>query len=291
MLPYALAIAVGLSSSFLFLTAFFFKDIHRQDDFFWSGIGLFYALVLWFCASSIRGAVLLGQLAVVSLLIAYFWQVIKLRDAVSHPEKRENLDSFSIVSFWQNLLKRSPVRSTPTSPGDNTVTEVAEKRDSAEKISAVEETTDKVVSTVTTAPKDEVESLEVAETKTSTTPTTSKIPETYNIEAEATVSEEKTLQDSETLDNSTSEQTQPSSADTTKEILDKEQKDTIRENIETISEDNEFSETEPEAETETSEIAVETVSIVEEETNWDDDVDDIPSSSVKIIKEVPKEES
>ena len=34
MLPYALAIAVGLSSSFLFLTAFFFKDIHRQDDFF-----------------------------------------------------------------------------------------------------------------------------------------------------------------------------------------------------------------------------------------------------------------
>ena len=109
MLPYALAIAVGLSSSFLFLTAFFFKDIHRQDDFFWSGIGLFYALVLWFCASSISGAILLGQLAVVALLIAYFWQVIKLRDAISHPEKKENLDGFSIVSFWQNLLKRSPI--------------------------------------------------------------------------------------------------------------------------------------------------------------------------------------
>ena len=108
MLPYALAIAVGLSSSVLFLTAFFFKDIHRQDDFFWSGIGLFYALVLWFCATSITGAVLLGQLAAVALLLAYFWQVIKLRGAIANPEKMASLDKFSVVSSIQKWLRRSP---------------------------------------------------------------------------------------------------------------------------------------------------------------------------------------
>ncbi|NJL53622.1 MAG: hypothetical protein HC930_18285 [Hydrococcus sp. SU_1_0] len=113
MLPYALAIAVGLSSSILFLTAFFFKDIHRQDDFFWSGVGLFYALVLWFCATSISGAVLLGQLAVVALLSAYFWQLLKLRKAIANPETKESLDSFSVVGFFQNLLKRSPSVTTP----------------------------------------------------------------------------------------------------------------------------------------------------------------------------------
>ena len=287
MLPYALAIAVGLSSSFLFLTAFFFKDIHRQDDFFWSGIGLFYALVLWFCASSIRGAVLLGQLAVVSLLIAYFWQVIKLRDAISHPEKKENLDSFSIVSFWQNLLKRSPVQSASTSLENNSVTEIADNRESAEAISTVEEIIPRNAET-TTAPKDKAK---LVETETPAIPNPTKIAETSELEDKATVSEEKTPQDSKAIDNSTLELTQPAISDKTEAILNAEEKDTTEKNAKAISEDDESSETKSEAEVETSEITVETVSIVEEETNWDDDVDDIPSSSVKIIKEVPKDES
>ena len=73
MLSYALAIAVGLSSLILFSTAFLMSDIHRQDDFFWSGVGLFYALVLWFCATRITGSLLLGQTAAVALLISYHW--------------------------------------------------------------------------------------------------------------------------------------------------------------------------------------------------------------------------
>ncbi|MEM7761539.1 MAG: Ycf66 family protein, partial [Cyanobacteria bacterium P01_A01_bin.40] len=53
MLSYALAIAIAISSLGLFLTAFLMSDLHRQDDFLWSGVGLFYALVLWYCAQNI----------------------------------------------------------------------------------------------------------------------------------------------------------------------------------------------------------------------------------------------
>lgn len=129
MLPYLLAIAVGASSSVLFLTAFFLKDIHRQDDFFWSGIGLFYALVLWFCATSITGAVLLGQLAAVALLLAYFWQVIKLRGAISNPEKIASLDKFSVVNSLRNWLGRSqsPTSQTAVEGKSDSLIETEEK--------------------------------------------------------------------------------------------------------------------------------------------------------------------
>lgn len=108
MLPYGLAIAVGLSSFILFVTAFFMPKIHRQDDFFWSGLGFFYALVLWFCASQIKGAVLLGQLAAVALLISYSWQVIKLRKAVVDPSGQTSLNGFSVTGFIGGFFNRSP---------------------------------------------------------------------------------------------------------------------------------------------------------------------------------------
>ena len=108
MLPYALAIAVGLSSLVLFLTAFLMPKIHRQDDFLWSGVGLFYALVLWFCAAKISGAVLLGQLAAVALLSSYTWQVIILRKAIANPEEHNIAESFSITGFLGGFLNRSP---------------------------------------------------------------------------------------------------------------------------------------------------------------------------------------
>ena len=108
MLPYGLAIAVGLSSSILFLTAFFMPKIHRQDDFFWSGLGFFYALILWFCASQFTGTLLLGQLAVVALLISYSWQVIQLRKALVNPGERKKLDKFSVTGFIGGFFNRSP---------------------------------------------------------------------------------------------------------------------------------------------------------------------------------------
>ncbi len=118
MLPYALAIAIGASSLVLFLTAFLMPKIHRQDDFLWSGVGLLYALVLWFCASSIRGAVLLGQLAAVTLLSFYAWEVFTLRKAIADPEAYNIEDRFSVVGFISKFLESS-VESVPSETSES----------------------------------------------------------------------------------------------------------------------------------------------------------------------------
>ncbi|MDB9493389.1 Ycf66 family protein [Spirulina major CS-329] len=81
MLAHFLAIAVALGSSLFYLAAFFFPEIHRQRDFFWCGVGWFYALVLWICAGRITGGVLLGQTASVALLGWLTWQTLSLRRA------------------------------------------------------------------------------------------------------------------------------------------------------------------------------------------------------------------
>jgi len=79
MLAYILALAVGLGSLGIYMAAFFFPEVHRKNDFIWSGVGLFYALVLWVCAGRITGGVLLGQIASVSLLGWFCWQTLTLR--------------------------------------------------------------------------------------------------------------------------------------------------------------------------------------------------------------------
>lgn len=78
-MAYLLALIVGLGSFGLYMTAFFFPEVHRKFDFIWSGIGMFYALVLWVCAGQITGGVLLGQIASVALLGWFVWQAINLR--------------------------------------------------------------------------------------------------------------------------------------------------------------------------------------------------------------------
>jgi len=79
MLAYVLALVVGLGSFALYMAAFFFPEVHRKNDFIWSGIGLFYALVLWVSAGRITGGVLLGQVASVTLLGWLAWETIALR--------------------------------------------------------------------------------------------------------------------------------------------------------------------------------------------------------------------
>lgn len=79
MLAYILALAVGLGSLGIYLAAFFLPEVHRKSDFYWSGLGLFYALVLWVCAGRITGGVLLGQIASVNLLGWFGWQTLTLR--------------------------------------------------------------------------------------------------------------------------------------------------------------------------------------------------------------------
>lgn len=114
MLSYALAIAVALSSLILFLTAFFMSDIHRKDDFLWSGVGLFYALVLWFCARNITGAVLLGQASASILLVSFVWQTLKLRKAIANPEKAAEINNFSVLQTATGLLKRKKKQPSTT---------------------------------------------------------------------------------------------------------------------------------------------------------------------------------
>ena len=138
MLPYALAIAVGLSSLVLFSTAFIMSDIHRQDDFFWSGVGLFYALVLWFCATRLTGGVLLGQAAAVALVVSNNWQTIKLRKAIANPEAAEKLNKFSVLSFFGGVMsrKKAPAKVAKTETPTITDKEIAiPDRTSEEKLS------------------------------------------------------------------------------------------------------------------------------------------------------------
>lgn len=79
MLAHLLAIAVALGSLIFYVAAFFFPEIHRPRDLVWSGVGLFYALVLWVCASRLTGGLLLGQTASVALLGWLGWQTLTLR--------------------------------------------------------------------------------------------------------------------------------------------------------------------------------------------------------------------
>lgn len=273
MLPYGLAIAVGLSSSILFLTAFFFKDIHRQDDFFWSGVGLFYALVLWFCATSITGAILLGQLAVVALLSAYFWQLLKLRKAIANPEAKESLDSFSVVGFFQNLIKRSPAGTTPEVKPETKIAVSNQPRNKTQE-DAKNSASKEVIPIDTQPVTKQEEQISSFPEKTSSL-TNTKLNEVLDAAESATTTNQNPV---ESVNNSAA--TTPPAE---KEVSEPE-----------ITRVEETSPSTPEViRVETTEIKVEKITIVEEESNWDDEedsVEDIPSSSIKVIQEVSSTE-
>lgn len=93
MLAYILALVVGTGSLGIYLAAFFLPEIHRKSDFYWSGVGLFYALVLWICAGRITGGVLLGQVASVALLGWFGWQTLTLRRELTPKSQQTELPS------------------------------------------------------------------------------------------------------------------------------------------------------------------------------------------------------
>lgn len=115
MLAQGLAIAVAMGSTLLFLTAFLFPKLHRQDDFFWSAVGLFYALILWVCAGQMAGAVLLGQLASVILLGWFAWETLRLRQAIIDPSNIPNLDKVSLVGYVKERFSRPVTPKTKSS--------------------------------------------------------------------------------------------------------------------------------------------------------------------------------
>ncbi|MFB8791889.1 MAG: Ycf66 family protein [Potamolinea sp.] len=91
MLAYVLALVIGIGSLGIYIAAFFFPEVHRKQDFFWSGVGLLYALVLWVCAGRITGGVLLGQMASVALLGWFGWETLTLRRAIASPDEQTPL--------------------------------------------------------------------------------------------------------------------------------------------------------------------------------------------------------
>ncbi len=95
MLTFILALVVGLGSLALYLAAFFYPELHRKGDLVWSGVGLFYALVLWVCAERITGGVLLGQLASVSLIGWLGWQTLLARSGQTPSELRSTTGDLS----------------------------------------------------------------------------------------------------------------------------------------------------------------------------------------------------
>jgi hypothetical protein len=136
MLSYFLAITVAIVSIGLYVSAFLTPKIHRKDDFLWSGLGLFYALILWVCAARITGAVLLGQLASVSIIVAFLWENRSLRKAIisTTPDDKEvKLEGFSVLDFVLSLLSNLPNlsrktgASIPTVPKKTKVTPTQEK--------------------------------------------------------------------------------------------------------------------------------------------------------------------
>ncbi len=99
MLAYVLALVVAAGSLIFYLAAFFLPEVHRRQDFIWSGVGLFYALVLWSCAGRITGAVLLGQMASVALLGGLAWQTLALRREMT-PAAVRTTATWQAVGQW-----------------------------------------------------------------------------------------------------------------------------------------------------------------------------------------------
>ncbi|MBE9126878.1 MULTISPECIES: Ycf66 family protein [unclassified Coleofasciculus] len=112
MLPYVLALVIAFGSFAFYMAAFFFPEVHRKSDFIWSGVGFFYALVLWIGAGRITGAVLLSQMASVSLLGWLGWQTLSLRRELTLPdykteislEVQEKLASSSVGKVGRNVV-------------------------------------------------------------------------------------------------------------------------------------------------------------------------------------------
>ncbi|BFM39273.1 Ycf66 family protein [Synechocystis sp. LKSZ1] len=115
MLAVILALTVGLASLVFFFSAFFAPKLHRKDDFLWSGVGFFYALVLWICSQRLTGGVLLGQGAATVLILSFAWQTLKLRAIIANAENLPEFKSFSLLD-WLSGGRRKPKTVKPQPP-------------------------------------------------------------------------------------------------------------------------------------------------------------------------------
>ena len=105
MLAYVLAIFIAIGSFSFYMAAFFVPEMHRRQDFVWSGLGMFYAVVLWFCAGRITGAVLLGQTASVVLLGWLGWHTLELRRDLTPEPVRTPVTWQDLQAWGQGIQK------------------------------------------------------------------------------------------------------------------------------------------------------------------------------------------
>ena len=199
MLTYILALAVGLGSLALYIVAFFFPEVHRKNDFVWSGIGLFYALVLWFCAGRITGAVLLGQMASVALLGWFVSESLILRRQVTPVTEQTKI---SIQKSTQDNIqeKSTTVSETTFTPKLDLTESVGTSTQELENI-----TTEELLNEVKPG---ETESELLSSEITSDL---SKITKESEADATESLAEENVLTDAKTL-SGTSQELQTSSS-------------------------------------------------------------------------------
>ncbi|OKH23339.1 Ycf66 family protein [Chroogloeocystis siderophila] len=173
MLAYILALAVGFLSLAIYMAAFFFPEVHRKGDFVWSGVGLFYALVLWVCSGRITGGVLLGQVAGVALLGWSVTQTLSLRRqltprlsqtvAPSAEEVKSTVqEKVAKSSFFSKLLQL-------TKRGDNSATTAKERLQQLSEQTKVPETVSSTTAASTTPTTNNIaNSVQIIDNRTST---------------------------------------------------------------------------------------------------------------------------
>lgn len=123
-----LAGLVGLGSVTLYLAAFFFPEVHRRHDFFWSGVGCFYALILWLDASQMTPTELVGHIASISLMGWLGWQTLTLRRkrtpvAQQTPYTADSWPTFrrEMTALTLDALRQTPLRRWLPTPAAATV--------------------------------------------------------------------------------------------------------------------------------------------------------------------------
>jgi hypothetical protein len=104
MLSNLLALMVGSGGLALIAGAFLAPKLYRNNDLIWGGVALFYGVILWFCSTQIRGAVLLGDSAAVSLIGWLGWQAFLGRwGSLSEADRAQLLDGSAIKSQFKAL--------------------------------------------------------------------------------------------------------------------------------------------------------------------------------------------
>ncbi len=201
MLAYFLAGIMAFISLVLLSNGMISPKIHRQDDFLWSGLGLFYALVLWICAGRFTGAVLLGQLAGVAVTIAFMWENRQLRKVITaQSDSNTVLEGFSILSFVaESVAKISQGKKAPQTIPPESV--------------AAKETPEVVASeTSTSTMADSETSKQVKEEKEETETVIEQQEETVTTSETSSESEVKDAADEQVSKQTTEPETTPENA-------------------------------------------------------------------------------